>query len=222
MRSTEELSAWVRDARGRTYDLVTGLDARELMGPRLPIVNPLLWEIGHVAWFQERWVLRHAGGQPPLRPDADALWDSSAIPHDARWDLPLPGLGETLDYMSEVESRVQRLLDERVHPEVRYFAEYTVYHEDMHDEALAYTRQTLAYPAPPDGSGRDDTRAAVTATGTAGPWPGDAEVAGGPFTLGASEDEPFVFDNEKWAHPVTLAPFRIARAPVTAHVPSCT
>jgi iron(II)-dependent oxidoreductase len=217
MRSTEELSAWVRDARRRTYDLVAGLDARELMGPRLPIVNPPLWEIGHVAWFQERWVLRHAHGQPALRADADGLWDSSAVPHDARWELPLPGLAETLDYMSEVESRVRCLLDERPRPEVRYFAEYTVYHEDMHDEALAYTRQTLGYPAPRYESGRGEPRAALTATGTAGPWPGDAEVPGGPFILGARGDEPFVFDNEKWAHPVTLAPFRIARAPVTAH-----
>ena len=216
MRSTEELSAWVRDARRRTYDLVAGLDARELMGPRLPIVNPPLWEIGHVAWFQERWVLRHADGQPALRADADGLWDSSAVPHDARWELPLPGLAETLDYMSEVESRVRCLLDERPRPEARYFAEYTVYHEDMHDEALAYTRQTLGYPAPRYESGRGEAGAVLTATGTAGPWPGDAEVPGGPFTLGAGEDEPFVFDNEKWAHPITLAPFRIARAPVTA------
>jgi iron(II)-dependent oxidoreductase len=55
---------------------------------------------------------------------------------------------ETLDYRDEVESRVQRLLDADPRPDVRYFTEYTVYHEDMHGEALAYTRQTLGYPAP--------------------------------------------------------------------------
>jgi iron(II)-dependent oxidoreductase len=91
-------------------------------------------------------VLRHAGGAPPLRADADRLWDSSAIAHDTRWDLSLPGLSETLEYMGEVESRVQRLLETEPLPEVRYFAEYTVYHEDMHGEALAYTRQTLGIP----------------------------------------------------------------------------
>src|ERR1700752_151496 len=150
MRTTEELSAWVRDARRRTQGLVADLDARQLLGPRLPIVNPPLWEMGHVAWFQELWVLRHAGRRPPLRADADHLWDSSAIAHDTRWDLSLPGLSETLDYMSEVESRVQRLLGTDALPERRYFAEYRAYHEDMHGEALAYTRRTLAYPAPPD------------------------------------------------------------------------
>jgi len=214
MRSTEELSAWVRDARRRTHDLVAGLDARQLVGPRLPIVNPLLWEIGHVAWFQERWVLRHAGAQPPLRADADRLWDSSAIPHDARWDLPLPPLPETLDYMAEVESRVQHILESDPRPDVRYFTEYTVYHEDMHDEAFAYTRQTLGYPAPRPP--RDPAGATTAASGPAAAWPGDAQIPGGPFTLGATEEEPFVFDNEKWAHTVSLAPYRIARAPVTA------
>ena len=50
------LSAWVRDARARTLRLIEDLDDEQLIGPQLPIVNPLLWEIGHAAWFQERWV----------------------------------------------------------------------------------------------------------------------------------------------------------------------
>ena len=50
---------------------------------------------------------------------------------------------------------------------------------------------------------------------SAGPFPGDAEVPGGTFLIGATPDFPFAFDNEKWAHPVEIKPFRIARAPVT-------
>jgi iron(II)-dependent oxidoreductase len=215
MRSTDELSAWVRDARRRTLSMVAGLDGDALMGPRLDIVNPMLWEIGHVAWFQERWVLRHAGGQEVGRADADALWDSSAVPHDVRWDLPLPSPEATLAYMRDVESRVLRLLADRPTHDVRYFAEYAVYHEDMHDEAFAYTRQTLAHPAPP-ADGAQDGSPPARKDGSAGAWPGDVSVPGGVLMLGADETEPFVFDNEKWAHPVTVAPFRIARAPVTS------
>jgi iron(II)-dependent oxidoreductase len=209
MRSTDLLAAWVRDARRRTLEMVAGLSGPALVGPRLAIVNPLGWEIGHVAWFQERWVLRHAAGQAPARPDADLLWDSIAIPHDARWDLAIPSLEATLAYMAGVEARVLRVLEEDPDPRTRYFTEYTVYHEDMHDEAFAYTRQTLGYPAPP--LPRDPTLADGQ-----GPWPGDVEVPGGTFALGAEETEPFVFDNEKWAHRVTIPPFHIARAPVTA------
>src|SRR5436309_2756582 len=90
-----QLADWVRDARQRTFDLVADLRDDQLLGPRLRIVNPLLWEIGHLAWFQEKWVLRHALGRPPLRADGDALYDSAAVPHDSRWDLPLPSRRET-------------------------------------------------------------------------------------------------------------------------------
>jgi iron(II)-dependent oxidoreductase len=199
------------DARRRTLDLVADLGDDQLLGPRLAIVNPLLWEIGHVAWFQEHWVLRHALGEAPLRADGDALWDSSAVAHDTRWDLPVPPRRETLRYMAEVRSRVLSRLERPAVPsELAYFARYTTFHEDMHDEAFTYTRQTLGYRAPAfsDGPPRP-------AKAEAGPLDGDAVVPGGEFVLGAGEEEPFVFDNEKWAHPVGLERFAIARAPVT-------
>ena len=93
------------DARQRSVDLIADLDQQQLMGPRLPIVNPLLWEIGHVAWFQEKWVLRHMCKQKPVRNDADALYDSIAIAHDVRWDLPLPAIDATMSYVEEVRDR---------------------------------------------------------------------------------------------------------------------
>src|SRR5438309_8881981 len=96
------LAAWLQDARARSLSLVADLTDEQLLGPRLPIVNPLLWEIGHVAWFQEKWVLRRCGNSPSLRADADALYDSAAIPHATRWDLPLPSREETLRYLAEV------------------------------------------------------------------------------------------------------------------------
>jgi iron(II)-dependent oxidoreductase len=202
------LAEWVSDARARTRALIADLAPAQLLGPRLPHVNPLLWEVGHVAWFQEKWVLRHAAGRPPIRPDGDALYDSSAVAHDTRWDLPLPGPGETLRYLADVRDRVlERLHEPGLTPEDRYFVLLSVFHEDMHCEAFLYTRQTLGYPAPP-------VRAPSPAPG-AGPLPGDVDVRCGTFLLGATPAEPFVFDNEKWAHPVEVRPFRIARAPVT-------
>jgi iron(II)-dependent oxidoreductase len=208
--SSEVLVAWVQDARRRTLELIADLDDRQLLGPPLPTVNPLLWEIGHLTWFQERWVLRHANRRPPLRPDADALYDSAAVAHDTRWDLPLLSRDPTLRYMAEVEEQVLERLAHRPSPDEVYFTLLAVFHEDMHTEAFIYTRQTLGYPAPRLSS----SGAAATAGGNA-PWGGDVLVAGGMFSLGAERDEPFVFDNEKWAHPVALKPFAISRAPVT-------
>ncbi len=205
-----DLAEWVTDARRRTVELAADLTDAQLMGPRLPIVNPLLWEIGHMAWFQEKWVLRHVCGEPPIRGDGDALYDSSAIPHDARWDLPLPAREATLAYAYAVRDRVLDKLRAEPHEQLVYHVLYSVFHEDMHTEAFTYTRQTLAYPAPRFS----DAPSAIPRTG-GGPLPGDAPLPGGALMLGAAPNGPFAFDNEKWAHPVEVRPFAIARAPVT-------
>jgi len=207
--SPAELAAQAADARTRTLALIEGLDAAQLMGPRLAIVNPLRWEIGHAAYFYEYWVLRQHLGEAPGRPDVDALYDSITIAHDDRWDLPLPDLPDTLAYMGAVQDRVRaHLLDDPPDDLRDYLAQYAVFHEDMHTEAFTYTRQTLAYPAPTIGAAPD-------AHWQAGGLDGDATIPGGEFFLGADEDEGFCFDNEKWAHACEVAPFRIARAAVS-------
>jgi len=210
VKSDAELAAWVRDARQKTLELVSDLSDEQLLGPQLRIVNPLLWEIGHVTWFQEKWALRHAGRQTPIRTDGDALYDSAAIPHDTRWGLPLPSRAETLAYMTAVRDRVlERIARGNLTDDERYFMKLGVFHEDMHTEAFTYTRQTYGWSAPvfsglePKGSDQ------------AGPFRGDAKIPGGRFLLGAVREEPFVFDNEKWGHVVEVPPFAIARAPVT-------
>jgi len=216
--NTGELVAWVRDARERTIELVADLTDEQLMGPKLAVINPFLWEIGHVAWFQEKWVLRGAAGQRPLRADGDSLYDSAAIPHDTRWDLPLPSREGTLAYMRAVRDRViERIEQGKSGDKELYFIRLSVFHEDMHTEAFTYTRQTLAYPSPTFSiNGERAWQAHVTrAAQRGGPFPGDAEIPGGRFLLGALPGEPFVFDNEKWAHPIDVKPFAIARAALT-------
>lgn len=206
-----QLADWVRDARQRACDLVADLPDEALLGPRLAIINPFLWELGHLAWFQERWILRHSTGASSIRPDADRLYDSAAVPHDTRWDLPLPDRKTTLQYLDDVRDLVLEKIERRKldHDQI-YFILLTVFHEDMHTEAFTYTRQTLGYGAPCLNGSKQTTSAL-----SCGPLNEDVEIPGGTFQLGATPDEAFVFDNEKWAHPVQVHPFRIARAPVT-------
>jgi iron(II)-dependent oxidoreductase len=147
------LAAWVQDAHRRTRALIADLSDEQLLGPHLPTVNPLLWEVGHVAWFQEKWVLRHANGRPPLRPDGDALYDSAVVAHDTRWDLPLPSRAQTLRYLERVEEQVLERLAQGPRADEVHFTLLSVFHEDMHAEAFTITRQTLAYPAPPPAGG---------------------------------------------------------------------
>jgi iron(II)-dependent oxidoreductase len=204
-----ELIVAMREFRDRTLDLVSDLDEKQLIGPRLAIVNPPLWEIGHVAWFQEFWILRHLKKHSPIIENGDQLYNSTEIAHDIRWELLLPSFEKTQIYMGEIIDSCVNLIscDRILSKEELYFYWLATFHEGMHAEALAYTRQTLGYPAP---------RLAVSQAGASGgPFPGDVEIPGGTFIIGATADSPFVFDNEKWAHRVKIKPFRIARAPVT-------
>ena len=98
--SRPTLEEWVIDARARTLDLVRDLSDQQFRVPRLRTINPFLWEIGHVAYFQEYWVLRHAAGRAAIRSDADTLYDSAKVAHDTRWNLPLPARGATIEFGS--------------------------------------------------------------------------------------------------------------------------
>ena len=104
--TTAELADWVGDARERSFDLVLDLTDEQLMVPKLPTINPLVWELGHAAWFHEKWILRHFSGHEPLRPHVDSLYDSIAIAHEVRWDLPLPSRDDVFAYVAEVRDRV--------------------------------------------------------------------------------------------------------------------
>ena len=190
----------LRAARERTRQVVDDLAGARELGPKLSIVNPPRWEVGHVGWFQEFWVLRGGNEQrPSILPNADALYNSATVAHDTRWSLPLPSFADTLAYREAVLDEVIRNIGRgSADP---YFVELALRHEEMHAEAFHYTRQTHGYPAP-DVSLREGEM-------------GDAELPGGRFMLGAPRDQAFAFDNEKWTHPVVLEPFRIARRPVT-------
>ena len=209
--SNNYLVELLADTHGRTLELLAGLDREQLMGPRLPIVNPLLWEIGHVAWFYEQFILRMLYGYEPTLPDGDAIYDSIAIEHGVRWELPLLPLEECLRYIDTVRNKlVDRLSGEEASEQDSFIYQFAAFHQDMHNEAYSYTRQTLAYPAPDFKSA-----AQLQQDDTSGPLPGDVEIPGGKFQLGTAHDAPFLFDNEKWSHEQTVYPFSIARAPVT-------
>lgn len=205
------LGAELRASRSHLEHITRGLDGDRLLGPKLDIVNPPLWELGHVAWFQEYWCLRQLGPgrvADSILPNADALYDSAKVAHATRWDLPLPDLNATRAYQREVLERVTRRLErETDNGDLRYYAQLALFHEDMHAEAFHYTRQTLGYESP--------LPARVPGPGALGHGTKDVLFEGGPFLLGAPRGDSFVFDNEKWAHEVTLAPFRISRTPVT-------
>ncbi len=214
--STHYLADLLNDANSRTFELVEGLDAEQIMGPQLPIVNPLLWEIGHVAWFYEQFILRMLYNKEPILANGDDLYDSIDIEHFVRWDLPMLQLNDARHYIDDIRNRlIDRLgeiSDKNLASEQDSFIyQFATFHEDMHTEAYTYSRNTLEYPMPNFAAANALNRAGLET----GQLPGDVEIPGGTFTLGSTPDAPFFFDNEKWAHEVTVYPFEMARAAVT-------
>jgi len=200
------------DARRRELELLADLSEQQMLGKRMRIVEPPIWEMGHVGWFQERWILRNLDGAASLLPISDSLYDSANIPNARRWDLPFPSRQETLAYISAVLQACARRLEGREPDSWEvYFYRLALHHEDMHTETLTHIRQTLGYPAPALSDARPEAEVFINPEFE----PHDVHIPGGEFQLGASPDTPFVFDNEKWAHPVQVAPFRISATPVT-------
>jgi gamma-glutamyl hercynylcysteine S-oxide synthase len=206
----------LRDARRR---LLEAFDALAAAGfdqiqrvPLLPIVNPPVWEIGHVFWFAEWYILREAESsapdaarRPSLFAGADGFFDSNSIAHDRRWLLPFPATADLIDYGSDVLSGVLDRLEHTPDDDASlYFYRLILAHEDMHVEAFSYLLQTLGV-APV---------ASLRHAGFLSP-PGTIDMHGAEIELGNPRSEGFVFDNEKWAHPVTVPPFRIDAAPVS-------
>ena len=209
--SAQELAEALQDARHYTlalFDcfLAAGLGVPANV-PLLPIVNPPLWELGHVAWFAEWFVLREAQSSDPasaLRPclltKGDDWFDSNTVPHRTRWLLDLPTVGALKTYCYEVLDRVLDRLD-RVQDEETELTPYRLVlaHEDMHGEAFAYTLQTLGVEAPD----------AISRYATPSWSQGVIGFPGGTLQMGSAPNAGFVFDNEKWAHAIYVPPCSI-------------
>jgi iron(II)-dependent oxidoreductase len=211
--TTESVLEALLDARRVELELLNGLTDAEMLGVKAHFLEPPIWEMGHVGWFQEYWIARHLDGRSTLLSGADAIYDSFNVPYRRRWEHAYPSRQATLRYIGEVlRQSVGRLESREPTGEEAYFYTLAALHEDMHAENLTLILQTLGYPRPallrPD-PGRPAPPVDPAYRGD------DVLVPGRVFMLGATPDEPFVFDNEKWAHPVVVAPFRIASTPVT-------
>ena len=211
--ATPDLLAALTDARNVELEIFRGIADSQLLGRQAHFLEPPIWEIGHVGWFQEYWLLRHLGRAETLLPGSDGIYDSFNVSYRLRWTHPYPSRGDTLSYISEVLKRsIGRIEGREPSEEERYFYTLAALHEDMHAENLTLVLQSLGYARPKLSS---FDRSAANPPVDEAYQPRDVAVPGGTFMLGAEPGGPFVFDNEKWAHPVILEPFRISSTPVT-------
>jgi len=207
------LAQVVEEAHEHTLACIADLHDAQLSVPLMEIVNPFAWELGHVAFFYDVFLLRILEQRSPVMEGGDDLYDSFKVDHDDRWHLPLPTRRETLEYTERVKDLVlERLASHEPDAGETYLYLLALVHEDMHGEAFTYMRQTLGYAMP---SFANSVAGSPARDIGGGPLPGDVQVPGGAMRLGAAPDAPFTFDNEKWSHVTEIRPYKIARAPVT-------
>jgi iron(II)-dependent oxidoreductase len=208
----EEIADRLLNSRKRELELIIDLTDEQIVGQAMRIVEPPIWELGHVGWFQDRWILQHLDKRKPADEKADSLYDSFNIPNVERWDLFFPSRGQTLEYITDIlEKIILRLEGHEPTDEEIYFYNLALNHEDMHTETMHHIRHTLAYSAP---TLSDVVNAQHTPEIDDQFELHDVEIPGGTYMLGGTPDLPFIFDNEKWAHDVKVKPFSISATPV--------
>jgi iron(II)-dependent oxidoreductase len=202
--SPSDLLVALEHARRRTEDLLEPLSDAQLTRQVSPLQSPLVWDLAHIGYFEELWLLRRAGGRDAVSSRYDDLYDSIAHARGERGRLPILPPDAARAYVREVREEVLALVPELPLDdgdpllERGFVVGMVVQHELQHAETMAQTLALagLSSPEPPDVNAR-----------------GDVVVPGGSFVLGA--DDPWAYDNKRPAHLVELPPFRIDRGLVT-------
>ena len=187
--------------RDRTLALVAGLADGDLERQIDPIMSPLVWDLAHIAAYEDLWLVHRHSGAPLLRPDLAARYDAFETPRAVRGEIELLDAAGARAYLAEVRERVMEGVERRgAHPVLH---EMVLRHELQHTETM---RQAMAL-----GGLLADGEPPQAPLGGGDGW---ITVPGGPFTMGASSAG-FAYDNERPRHVVDVPAFRIARRPVT-------
>ena len=196
-----ELIRALGETRERTLALVERLDDDVVHAPLDPIMSPLVWDLAHIAAYEDLWAVHRLGGEPLLHADLAATYDAFETPRAVRGDIELLDREQALRYMEDVRARTLRVLG-RVGPNELH--ELVIFHELQHSETM---RQALFLGAQPGG----EPEALPAAEGDSG-W---IEFDAGEFAMGAERNGRFVYDNELPRRRVTTGAFAIQSFPVT-------
>ena len=203
------------EARERTLLLVDGLSDEDLHRQHDPLMSPILWDLGHIAHFEELWLTQNLDG-PIEFSEMPGIYNPFEHPRATRASLPLPALDEMRDRLAAIRDKVLARL-ERTEFDDRnpVLAEGYVYHmvlqhEYQHNETILQTLQ-LKLGEPYHPRKRIPIPQVVSESAD---LDGMVEVPAGDYTIGTN-DHITAYDNERPRHPVNMSAFRIDRRPVT-------
>ncbi len=206
------------EARERTLALTASVSEEDLVRVHSTLMSPLVWDLGHIAAFEDLWMVHRHGGRPMVRADLVEVYDAMETPRAQRGDLPFLGPSDAREYLDEVRSQTLEVLDEHGVGDGTLAALVTR-HEHQHNETMLQTLELArldAYRLPVADSplGRSVLRVAtaggeLTLTGLE-----MVEVAAGTCLIGAPA-EGFAYDNERPRHRTDVRGYLIGRSPIT-------
>ena len=211
--SKEGIVERLAEARERTLMLIAPLADDQLNRVYSPILSPLAWDLGHIANFEELWLVQRIGGREPMRGELGRFYDAIENPRKTRNELPILRGDELRSYMDEVRARTHEVLDGidlegSDDPLIRdgFVYELLLAHEHQHNETMLQLLQMVERYEPAQREPAAET--------PGGDGPEMVAVAADTLEVGASA-RGFAYDNERPRREIELAPFRIDRAPVS-------
>jgi gamma-glutamyl hercynylcysteine S-oxide synthase len=213
--SKEAIAERLSEARQFTLELIEPLDDEQLNRVYSPILSPLAWDLGHIANFEELWLVQTIGEREPLHGELGRFYDAIENPRKTRGELPILRDAELRAYLADVRERTREVLAEvEIGPEAEdpllregFVYEMLLAHEQQHNETMLQLLQMVEdyIPIDPD-------LGCLFPVATRGPE--TIAMAGGEYEVGASS-RGFAYDNERPRHTVELAPFEIDRTLVS-------
>jgi iron(II)-dependent oxidoreductase len=209
--SASDIVASLTEARERTLSLVASVSDEDLERVHSQLMSPLVWDLGHIAAFEDLWLVHRYGERPLLHEDLTSVYDAFETPRAQRGDLPFLRPDEARDYLNAVRGRTLDVIDERgiangiVH-------EMVIRHEHQHNETMLQTLQLAKLPDYEIAGAHANGRCPVlgqTHTGLE-----FVEIPGGEFTIGAPPTG-FAYDNERPRHRTDVRGYQLARSPIT-------
>ncbi|HEY5942933.1 MAG TPA: SUMF1/EgtB/PvdO family nonheme iron enzyme [Solirubrobacterales bacterium] len=219
-QSKAEIADALCEARERTLALIEPLDDEQLNTVYSPILSPLAWDLGHIANFEELWLVRTIGGREPLNGELGRFYDAIENPRKIRGELPILRDAELRAYMADVRERTLDVLEgveidaDVEDPLLRdgFVYEMLLAHELQHNETMLQLLQVVdGYELPGDLTERISPRIPGTTASGADEM---VAVAAAEHEIGAP-DRGFAYDNERPRHAVEIAAFEIDRTPVS-------
>jgi gamma-glutamyl hercynylcysteine S-oxide synthase len=203
----ERMLLAMEGARDRTLALVAGLSEADLERVHSPIMSPLVWDLGHIAAYEDLWLAHRYGGMPLLRPELTDLYDAFETPRSVRGEIEVLRAPQARGYIAAVRDRTAELLARRGVGD-GVVCEMVLRHELQHSETM---RQTMAIAGLLPAAEVSIADRPLEPAEEAQEW---VEIPAGPFAIGSGPTG-FAYDDERPRHTVGVPAFGIAHRPVT-------